>query len=87
MDHVQENRYELLALAQGLKRMPTTFAVYEKDREVVELDGALLAQPLAPGVATLLDTIFEGTAAEVPEMIALLTQDGLTIEGQDSFLQ
>ncbi|MCK6442927.1 hypothetical protein [Elstera cyanobacteriorum] len=67
---------QLLALAQGLPRCPTPFALYQATGNRLILDGSLLDTPLTPGVVTQLTAVDPQAPQQVPRMLGTLQQSG-----------
>jgi hypothetical protein len=66
---VHENRLRLLALAQGLAKCPTPFAVFLSDNKALQLDAALAAEHLDPQTISLLRRIEHEAPDEAQQIL------------------
>ena len=73
---LRDHREELLALAQGLPRCPTPFALWKKRNLALKLDSALAAPHLDPTTSGLISQVEPQAPADVQTIRHQLTKSG-----------
>ncbi len=71
------DRTRLLALARGLRRCPTAFALFDSGTRALTVDAALVGSPIAGEVRALLDRLDETAAADAVRTLEELKTSGV----------
>ncbi|WP_395826476.1 hypothetical protein [Elstera sp.] len=84
-----EHQAGLLALAKGLRRCPTPFTSFAATSKRLTVDDALLATPIEPEVAALLNSLEPSASADATQMLTSLKDSSavLSFDGQRNYDQ
>ncbi|KJV09190.1 hypothetical protein VZ95_13040 [Elstera litoralis] len=88
-DLLIQHQAGLLALAKGLRRCPTPFTRFTAPTKRLTVDDALLATPIAPEVAILLNALEPNASADATQMLTSLKDSSavLSFDGQRNYDQ